>query len=55
MSKIPTVTLNNGVKMPILGLGVYQIDVNYPEVIKTAIDIGYRHMILLNIMAMKKK
>ena len=43
MSAIPTITLNNGIKMPILGLGVYQIDNNCPEVIKTAIDLGYRH------------
>ena len=43
MSTIPTITLNNGVKMPILGLGVYLIDNNCPEVIKRAIDLGYRH------------
>jgi diketogulonate reductase-like aldo/keto reductase len=43
MSKIPNITLNNVVKMPILGLGVYLIDNNCPEVIKTAIDLGYRH------------
>ena len=43
MSIIPTITLNNGMKMPILGLGVYLIDNNCPEVIKTAIDLGYSH------------
>lgn len=39
-----TITLNNGVKMPILGYGVYQIP-NYDECKKsvlTALEIGYR-------------
>lgn len=38
------VTLNNGVEMPILGLGVYQIP-DYEEckkVVKEAIEVGYR-------------
>ena len=43
MSKIPTIALNNRVKMPILDLDIYLIDNNCPKVIKVAIDIGYRH------------
>lgn len=41
MNKI--ISLNNGVKMPSLGLGVYKItDEQMPEVIATAIETGYR-------------
>src|SRR6056297_904384 len=39
-------TLHNGVKMPYLGLGTYQAD-NEDEVVnavKTALDVGYRHI-----------
>ena len=41
-----TVTLNNGVEMPYLGLGVYQCD-NEREVVNAihyALDAGYRHI-----------
>lgn len=39
-----TATLNNGVKMPWLGLGVYQIngDRETADVVRTAIQLGYR-------------
>ncbi len=38
------VTLNNGVKMPILGFGVYQIPKEDCErCVLDAIKIGYRH------------
>lgn len=41
-----TVTLNNGVEMPILGFGVFQI--NEPQLceqaVLDAIDVGYRHI-----------
>ena len=38
-----TVTLNNGVKMPILGYGVFQVDPQECErCVKDAIDTGYR-------------
>ena len=39
-------TLNNGVRMPQFGLGVYSIpagDVTYNSV-KTALECGYRHI-----------
>ena len=39
----PTVTLNNGVKMPLLGLGVYQMNAEECErSIADAIEAGYR-------------
>lgn len=38
-----TVTLHNGIEMPVLGLGVYLIDnSNANQIIKTAIHNGYR-------------
>ncbi len=38
-----TIKLNNGVEMPILGYGVYQIAPSECErCVKDAIDIGYR-------------
>lgn len=45
MSKVPTIELNDGVSIPQLGFGVFQIK---PEetaaAVKTALDIGYRHI-----------
>ncbi|KAA3499361.1 aldo/keto reductase [Rhizobium rhizogenes] len=43
-SSIPTVTLNNGVEMPILGFGVFQVpDPSECErSVRDAIDVGYR-------------
>ena len=42
---IPTITLNNGVRMPALGYGVFQTP---PEetrtAVTTALEIGYRHL-----------
>ena len=41
--KVPSVTLNNGVEMPILGFGVYQIPPEDTEdAVATALDVGYR-------------
>jgi 2,5-diketo-D-gluconate reductase A len=41
---IPNVTLNNGVEMPILGFGVYQVPAEETEaVVGTALEVGYRH------------
>ena len=38
------VTLNNGVKMPVIGLGVYGIyDKECVQCVKDAIQVGYRH------------
>lgn len=42
---IPTVTLNNGVAMPILGFGVYQVDPSDTErAVRDALEVGYRHI-----------
>jgi 2,5-diketo-D-gluconate reductase A len=44
-SPVPSVTLNNGVEIPQLGLGVFQVD---PAVTKSvtldALEVGYRHI-----------
>ena len=40
-----TITLNNGVKIPKLALGVWEIpDDQVAEAVKSAVDIGYRHI-----------
>jgi 2,5-diketo-D-gluconate reductase A len=45
MSKVPTVELNDGVRIPQLGFGVFQIKPNETAAaVKTALDIGYRHI-----------
>jgi 2,5-diketo-D-gluconate reductase A len=42
---IPTVTLNNGVQMPILGFGVFQVPAEETErVVSDALAAGYRHI-----------
>jgi 2,5-diketo-D-gluconate reductase A len=42
---IPTVTLNNGVPMPILGYGVFQIPADQTEqAVTAALAAGYRHL-----------
>ena len=41
----PEVTLNNGVRIPILGFGVYQIPPEGTErAVAEALDVGYRHI-----------
>ena len=41
----PTVTLNNGVEMPILGFGVYQVPPDQTEVaVSAALETGYRSL-----------
>ena len=43
--QVPTVTLNNGVEMPILGFGVYQIPPEQTEhAVTDALAAGYRHL-----------
>lgn len=39
-----TIALNNGVKMPLLGIGVYNIPAgdNTRNVVRTALEYGYR-------------
>jgi 2,5-diketo-D-gluconate reductase A len=45
MSKVPTIELNDGVRIPQLGFGVFQIDANETAAaVRTALDIGYRHI-----------
>ena len=40
-----TITLNNGVKIPQLGLGTWFIDDDkVAEAVKAAVGIGYRHI-----------
>ena len=42
---VPTVTLNNGVQMPILGFGVFQIpDEDTEQAVTDALAAGYRHL-----------
>jgi 2,5-diketo-D-gluconate reductase A len=42
---VPTVTLSNGVQMPILGFGVFQIPDEYTEqAVTAALAAGYRHL-----------
>ena len=43
--QIPTLALNNGVQMPILGFGVYQVPADEAErVVSDALAAGYRHL-----------
>ncbi|MER7169824.1 aldo/keto reductase [Streptomyces mesophilus] len=43
MSKVPTITLNNGVAMPQLGFGVWQVpDDEATQAVATALEAGYR-------------
>lgn len=45
MSQVPNVTLNNGVEMPILGFGVYQIPQEETQAaVEEALAAGYRHL-----------
>jgi 2,5-diketo-D-gluconate reductase A len=42
---VPTVTLNNGVEMPIIGFGVFQIpDDQTQQAVEQALAAGYRHL-----------
>ena len=42
-TNVPTVTLNNGVEMPVLGFGVYQISPEETErAVAAALEVGYR-------------
>ncbi|HSS23263.1 MAG TPA: aldo/keto reductase [Mycobacterium sp.] len=45
MSKVPTIELNDGVRIQQLGFGVFQINPNETAAaVRTALDIGYRHI-----------
>ena len=40
-----TISLNNGVEMPVLGLGVFQTPPDVTrEAVRAALDCGYRHI-----------
>jgi 2,5-diketo-D-gluconate reductase A len=44
-SAVPTIRLNNGVEIPQLGFGVFQIKpAETAEAVRTALEIGYRHI-----------
>ncbi|MGY1616021.1 aldo/keto reductase [Geodermatophilus sp. SYSU D00691] len=45
MAPVPTIRLNNGVEIPQLGFGVYQIDPDETaEATAAALEVGYRHI-----------
>lgn len=45
MTTIPTLVLNNGVEIPQLGYGVYQVPPHQTrDAVLTALDAGYRHV-----------
>ncbi|WP_250445424.1 aldo/keto reductase [Actinotalea sp. C106] len=45
MSTVPNITLNNGVEIPQLGFGVFQIDpAETKDAVRQAFEIGYRHI-----------
>ncbi|NEM08087.1 aldo/keto reductase [Geodermatophilus normandii] len=45
MATVPTIHLNNGVQIPQLGFGVYQIPPEETvEAVRTALEVGYRHI-----------
>ena len=45
MSTVPNITLNNGVQIPQLGFGVFQIDpAETKDAVLQAFEVGYRHI-----------
>ncbi len=45
MPEVPTITLNNGVEIPQLGFGVFQIEpARTKEATLAALEVGYRHI-----------
>lgn len=45
MPTVPALTLNNGIDIPQLGLGVYQVPPEQTQrVVETALELGYRHI-----------
>ena len=45
MTQVPNITLNDGTTIPQLGFGVFQIKPeDTADAVKTALDIGYRHI-----------
>jgi 2,5-diketo-D-gluconate reductase A len=45
VASVPTIPLNNGVEIPQLGFGVYQVlPEETADVVSTALELGYRHI-----------
>ena len=45
MASVPTIRLNNGVEIPQLGFGVYQVPPeDTADAVSTALELGYRHI-----------
>ena len=45
MATVPTITLNNGVEIPQLGFGVFQVKPDETaKAVQTALEVGYRHI-----------
>ena len=45
MATVPSIALNNGVEIPQLGFGVYQVPPeDTADVVATALELGYRHI-----------
>jgi 2,5-diketo-D-gluconate reductase A len=45
MATVPTITLNNGVEIPQLGFGVYQVKPEETaQAVQAALEVGYRHI-----------
>jgi 2,5-diketo-D-gluconate reductase A len=45
MATVPTITLNNGVEIPQLGFGVFQVKPDETaQAVQTALEVGYRHI-----------
>ena len=45
MATVPAIRLNNGVEIPQLGFGVYQIEPEKTaEAVRSALEVGYRHI-----------
>jgi 2,5-diketo-D-gluconate reductase A len=45
MATVPTITLNNGVEIPQLGFGVYQVKpAETAQAVQAALEVGYRHI-----------
>jgi 2,5-diketo-D-gluconate reductase A len=45
MATVPTITLNNGIEIPQLGFGVYQVPPeDTKDAVLTALEVGYRHI-----------
>ena len=44
MVYIETKTLNNGIEIPVVGLGVYNSGSETENAVRTALEVGYKHI-----------